>query len=92
MDKEIKRKIRALRKIKKSSRKKTALRREMNRKIRELKNLSHKNNEPMTPEKQALIDKILSIREYHIDLSQHTIEALKHHLNKLLEKKNDKNT
>ena len=84
MDREIKRKIRALNKIKKQSQKKTVLRREMNRKIRELKELSP--IEPLTPEKQALIDKIKSVKEYHIDLSSHTVEALKHHLEYLKKK------
>ena len=84
MNKEIESKIRALRKLKKKSQKKTELRRKLNREIRELKQLSPR--EPLTPEKQALIDKIRSVKEYYIDLSQHTIEELKHHLAKLKEK------
>jgi len=60
------------------------LRRELNQKIRDLKKLSPQ--EIVTPEKQALIDKIRAIRFYPIDLKQYTIEQLQFHLTKLKEK------
>jgi len=84
MDREILRKIRALRKLKKQSQKKTKLRRELNKKIRDLKKLSPQ--EVLTPEKQALIDKIKTIQFYPIDLKQYTIKQLQFHLTKLKEK------
>ena len=76
MDRDIKSKIRALRKIKKQSRKKSELRRDMNRKIRELK----KKQDPVTPEKQALTDKIRHFYPYStVDYGQFTFEQLQHH-------------
>ena len=81
MDRELKRKVRALRKLKRQTQKKTKARRDINRQIRKLKEENTKNSEPLTAEKQALIDKILSTkREYYTDLSLHTTEELKKHI------------
>lgn len=83
-DKEIKRKIKTLSKIKRQSRIKTKLRRDLNKQIRkkkeELKALYN-----ITPEKIQLIQEIKNIKHYYTDLKKFTIEELNLHLKKLKE-------
>lgn len=88
-EKEIKRQIRYLRKLKKETKVKTPLRRELNKKIRALKKqIPYLYNIP--PEKAKLIQEIYRIRpelrNIRFDLRKFSIEQLKHHI-KLTKKK-----
>lgn len=81
-EKEIKRQVRELRKLKNKSRIKTDLRRDLNGRIRELKK-KQKDLYNMTPEKKELIEKIYKARpEYkkiRMDLRKFTIKELRKH-------------
>ena len=84
---DIKYKIKLLKQMKKNTALKTQARRDLNKQIRDLKNKLKEGIEPLTDEKQALIDKILNLRpEYktmNFDLSVYTMEQLKKHYNKV---------
>jgi len=90
-NKEVKRHLRLLRKIKKDTRKGSKERRELNKQIRELKK---ENIVLVTPEKEAIIKKILEVRPYYkvvgLNLEQYTIEQLEKHY-KNIRIKHDKN-
>lgn len=83
--KEIKIKIRELRKIKKDTQKKTPLRHSLNKQIRELKEKLKELRKPHDPEKQKLVEEILK-REPELkklrsfDLYKFSVEQLKKHL------------
>jgi len=83
--KDIKKQIRALRKIKKDLKTKTEARRDINRRIRELKDKLTAYN-TIDSEKQAIIDILLKIRPHAVDLKCFTMQELKHHL-KILQRK-----
>ena len=88
--KEAKRQIRLLRKIKKDTHKGTTERRELNAKIRTIKNRILPYNAEITPEKKKLIDAINAYNKiYHpylidigIDLNKFTMEQLQSHITK----------
>lgn len=86
-DREIKRRIRVLRKLKKDTRVKSEGRRELNRKIRELKKELNKGID-INPEKTIIIEKIYKIRPYlktlrDFNLYKHTIKELQFHLDRI---------
>lgn len=96
MDKELKRKLRALRKLKKETQKGTENRRMINKQIREVKSEIDKQQEvvnaAMSPEKDALIVEIETIysqrrRPHLVDFKAYTVEALQKHLARLKEGK-----
>jgi hypothetical protein len=88
--KEVKRQIRALKKCKKQTHKKSEERREINAKIRELKKQIIPIIKEVTPEKQKLIDEIIAwntkYRPYLLTVMtittymQYTIEKLQKHI------------
>lgn len=83
-NREIKRQIRLLRKLKKDMHKGTQDRRDINKKIRELKTKMEATHTKTTAEKQSLIDQVLVIRpeykELGIDLYKYTEEQLLKHI------------
>ena len=85
-DREIKRRIRVLRKLKRDTRVKSEARREINRKIRELKKDLNKGVE-ISPEKTELIEKINAVYKHYNDLRKFTIKQLQFHLEKIIGKK-----
>ena len=84
--KEIKRKIRLLRKFKKDTKVGTENRRTINRQIRELKKKINNTYNCNNPEKKIWIDKINAVKKHYTDLRQFTIEQLKYHYEKIKEK------
>ena len=87
---EIKREIRLLRKIKKNTHKKSPERRDLNKRIRELKKKLLPIYVEVSKEKEELIQAILQIRpEYkglHIDLRKYTEKQLEKHLENIKKK------
>jgi hypothetical protein len=89
-EKELKRQIRALRKLKRQTRPKTPEKRQLNYKIRELKAMLVKWDEELkaNPAKQILIDKLTQLyqdkrKPMLVDLKTYTEEQLQNHLEKL---------
>jgi len=86
MDKEIKKTIRALRKLKRQTQVGSPDRRDINRKIRELKT---QINIVKTPEKDTLVKEISELEPQHaklgINLYKFTVEELAFHLKKIKE-------
>ena len=84
---EVKRQIRLLRKIKKDTHKKTAERRELNEKIRTLKEQIIPIIQEDNPEKTLVIEAILKIRPEYIrielNLQKYTTEMLTKHLERI---------
>lgn len=84
MHSDIKRDIRELQKIKKNTRKRSELRRKINRQIRALK---QKIKYETSPEKEELIKKITKYniktksywKQLKINLKEYTLEQLRHH-------------
>jgi len=81
--KEIKRKLRMLRKFKKDTRVGTEDRRNINRQIRKLQKEFNNIYNCKDPEKKALIDKINKIYPHANDLRKFTIEQLQFHYDKI---------
>ncbi len=92
-EREIKFRIRYLRKLKNDTQLKSPLRHKLNEQIRVLKNRISYLYE-VTPEKAKLIKEIYRIRpelkEIKLDLRKFTIEQLQHHIDKTKEKKHIK--
>jgi len=90
--KEIKRQIRTLRKIKKDTRIKTDERRELNEKIRELKEQLLPIYKETSPEKEKIIAQILTVSSIStildIDLNKFTTEELQKHYEFIKQGKN----
>lgn len=93
-EKELKRKLRALRKLKKDTQQQTQARRDINKQIRGIKAELEVFKEARKPddEKQALINEILAIykrtnRPNYVDLNVYDKYQLQVHLNKLKEPK-----
>jgi hypothetical protein len=87
--KETKRQIRFLRKLKKDMHKGTQDRRDINKKIRDLKKQLIPITEPQTETKQKLIDSIIALKPYYIgtiDLRQYTEAQLQKHLDNIRRK------
>lgn len=89
-DREIKEQIKALKKVKKGSRVKTALRHDLNKRIRDLeKKLTE--GYAMTTEKEELIKKIYKaepdVKKIKMDLRKFTMEELEYHYRKKCKKK-----
>ncbi len=80
---EIKRHIRLLNRLKLDTKVKSKARREINKKIR---NLKKKLVCKISPEKAEIIAKINAIYLHHNNLNKFTMEQLQYHLNKLKEK------
>lgn len=84
-EREIRRKIRELKELKKNLRPKTEERRNINKGIRQLnKELNQFHN--IAPEKVELIKQINKIYYHYNDLKKFTIEQLQYHLDKIKEK------
>jgi len=83
-EKDIKRRIRMLRKFKRDIRIGTDARREINHKIRELK--EKLGYDEITPEKTNLIKKINAVYKHYNDLRKFTVEQLRFHLEKITQK------
>lgn len=81
--KEVKRKIRELKRLKRGIKVGCQARRDINKKIRELK---EQINYDVSPEKEKLIKEIEGIRKHCVDLRKFTVEQLQIHLNKLKRK------
>lgn len=81
--KEIKRKIRALRKVKKDTRVGTKERRNINKIIRKLQKEIDTACNYTDPKKKALIDKINAVYSHVNDLWKFTMEQLEHHYEKI---------
>lgn len=81
-NREIKRQIRALRKIKKDAPKKTQARRDINKQIRDLKGQLQGSgcNIIEDKEKEVLIKKIQKVYVHYCDLASHSVEELQKHL------------
>lgn len=86
-EREIKRHIKLLKKIKKETPLRTEARRDINRRMRALKKELVKDIEPVTKEKAELIQKILKIRPYYIDIKmnmkKYTMQQLQEHFDKI---------
>lgn len=90
-EKEIKRKIREFKKLKKLAQVGTPTRRKLNKQIREFKQDLKNLYGDITPEKRELIERIYKLdplfRTLKIDLRKFSIEQLQYHLNKKENKK-----
>jgi len=86
-EREIKRHIKLLKKIKKETPLRTEARRDINRRMRALKKELVKDIEPVTKEKAELIQKILKIRPYYTDIrlnmKKYTMQQLQEHFDKI---------
>lgn len=89
-EKELKRTLRALRKLKKATQKQSEERRQINRQIREVKEKIGVIVEPQVPDvdKQKVIDEITDIKKrrgevLYVDLNSYGISELQIHLNHL---------
>lgn len=82
-EKELKRQIRALKKIKKGSRVGTVTRRDINGRIRHLQEKLENLYDEITPEKQELMKKIYKAKPHFeklkIDLRKFTVKELQYH-------------
>jgi len=91
MNKELKYKIRELKKLKKGLKVGTQIRRDINKQIRELKKQYEQSLDNVEPEKRKLIDKIYEAKPHYrkiMDLRKFTTEQLKHHYETKIEKRN----
>lgn len=90
-EKEIKRKIKVLKKLKRGLRVGSPARRELNRKLRELKQ-QLANLYQSSPEKQALIEEIYKLEPQHLrlrtNLNKFTVAQLQFHLDRVKKGKN----
>jgi len=89
-DKEVKRQLRALRKLKKQTQPLTDARRQINAQIRDAKEHLAKRDEVLLPdaEKQAMIDELTRVyrskaRPVYVDFRTYTIDQLGIHLEKV---------
>lgn len=84
--KELKSKIRALKKLKRQTQVGSQTRRDINRQIRELKKQGNIAGQ-VDQEKAILIDKINKVYKHYADLTKFTTEQLQKHLDLILKEK-----
>lgn len=90
--KDIRRQIRALRKLKRDTQKKSDARHELNRQIRELKRKieNELSTENIAPEKLSLIKEIYEreplLKKVNVNLNKFTVAQLQKHLDRIKDK------
>lgn len=89
-EKEVKKHLRALRKLKKQTQPCTEARRQINAQIRDIKEQLATRDEVLRPDasKQAVIDELMrvyrsKVKPVHVDFRTYTVDQLEHHLEKV---------